>query len=226
MGTYMAVSPIFTTVLSQSEERGWWDGSAERSDPGASAIGYLRPFQVMRRGEMKCPACGKVLEEMSVANIKVDVCRGGCGGMWFDRFEIQKVDEPHEHEGEGLLDVEIDESITVDHSERRTCPKCVDMIMMRHFFSVRRQVEVDECPKCAGFWLDSGELTRIRRQFGSEEERKRATDEYFSEILAGELGAMRSESQEKLEKARKIAGIFRFISPSYYIRGKQDWGAF
>ena len=28
------------------------------------------------------------------------------------------------------------------------------------------------------------------------------------------------------ESARKVARIFKFISPSYYIPGKQGWGAF
>jgi hypothetical protein len=37
---------------------------------------------------------------------------------------------------------------------------------------------------------------------------------------------MEPESQEKAEKARKVANMFRFICPSYYIPGKQDWGAF
>ena len=30
--------------------------------------------------------------------------------------------------------------------------------MMRHFFSVKRQVEVDECPGCGGFRLDAGKM--------------------------------------------------------------------
>jgi len=29
-----------------------------------------------------------------------------------------------------------------------------------------------------------------------------------------------------LESARKIANAFKFICPSYYIPGKQAWGAF
>jgi hypothetical protein len=69
-------------------------------------------------------------------------------------------------------------------------------------------------------------LGKIRRQFSSEEERTAAAGEYFQDIFGKELAAMRSESREKLGKAHKIARIFRFICPSYYIPGKQDWGAF
>ena len=34
--------------------------------------------------------------------------------------------------------------------------------MMRHPFSVKREIEIDECPNCAGYWLDHGELDAIR----------------------------------------------------------------
>ena len=175
---------------------------------------------------MNCPACGNVLQAITVSDIMVDVCEGGCGGIWFDNFELKKFDEPHESAGEELLDIEQDPSIIVDRSQRLKCPKCDDVVMMRHFFSVKKEVEVDECPSCGGFWLDAGELCKIRILFATEQERERAAEEYFSEIFGGEIAAMKAEDQAKLDKIRKISNMFRFICPSYYIPGKQDWGAF
>jgi Zn-finger nucleic acid-binding protein len=175
---------------------------------------------------MKCPACDTAMEEVIVGDIAVDVCKQGCGGLWFDQFELQKVDEPHESTGESLLQTGMDRNVTTDPSERRKCPKCKDIVLMRHFFSVKKEVEVDECPSCAGFWLDYGELGRIRSLYPSEEERKKAANEYFEEIFGVELKRMQEESEEKLEKAKKIARMLRFLCPSYYIRGKQNWGAF
>jgi Zn-finger nucleic acid-binding protein len=90
---------------------------------------------------MNCPACGNILQEKTVEDLVVDVCQGGCGGIWFDNFEIQKFDEPHESAGEALLDIERDESIVIDHTKRLKCPACDDMVMMRHFFSVKKEVE-------------------------------------------------------------------------------------
>ena len=175
---------------------------------------------------MKCPACDTEMEEVIVEDIAVDVCKQGCGGLWFDQFELKKVDEPHESAGESLLQITMDRTVTPDPSERRMCPKCTDIVLMRHFFSVKKEVEVDECPKCAGFWLDYGELGRIRSQYPSEKERKKAADAYFKEIFGVELKKMQEESEEKSEKARKITHMLRFICPSYYIPGKQKWGAF
>ena len=173
---------------------------------------------------MKCPVCDIPMEEVVVENITVDVCKQGCGGLWFDQFELEKVDEPHESAGESLL--LIDGKVKADPSKRHKCPKCKDVVMMRHFFSVKRDVEVDECPQCAGIWLDYGELGRIRDQYNSEEEREKAADDYFADVFGVELKIMKEESKEKFEKAKKIARAFRFICPSYYIPGKQKWGAY
>ncbi|MHC4573106.1 MAG: TFIIB-type zinc ribbon-containing protein [Planctomycetota bacterium] len=124
------------------------------------------------------------------------------------------------------MDIERDESIVVDHTKRLNCPKCDGVVMMRHFFSVKNGVEVDECPNCAGFWLDASELRQIRGLFSSEQERKKAAHEYFSEVFGPELAAMKAENEEKLARTRKVANMFRFICPTYYIPGKQTWGAF
>jgi len=175
---------------------------------------------------MECPACGNQLQQMTAGDVTVDVCKGGCGGIWFDNFELKKFDEPHESAGEALLDIERDESITVDHTKQLKCPKCDDFMMVKHFFSTKKQVEVDECLQCCGFWLDAGELGRIRSLFKTEEERNKAADEYFRHVIGPELAAMQGEDDANLAKARKIANMFRFICPSYYIPGDHNWGAF
>jgi hypothetical protein len=175
---------------------------------------------------MKCPACENELSKMIAGKITVDVCKGGCGGIWFDRFELQKVDEPCESAGEVLLDITKNEKIVIDQTKRRRCPTCTGLIMMRHFMSVKKRVTVDECPGCGGYWLDVGELGTIRKEFNTEEGRRRAAEAYFSEIFDTQLAAMRAQSDEQAHRARWIARIFRFLCPSYYLPGKQDWGAF
>jgi uncharacterized protein len=149
----------------------------------------------------------------------------GCGGIWFDWFELARVDEVSESAGEKFLEVERDPALRPDLSKRIHCPRDSE-IMMRHFHSVERGVLVDECPRCAGFWLDAGELAGIRSEFATEEERKQAAQEYFSELFDPDLAVERAKTMEDLRKARRIAYAFRFICPSYYIPGEQDWGRF
>src|SRR5213079_219364 len=98
---------------------------------------------------MKCPACFNELSKMQVGNVEVDVCHGGCGGVWFDAFELQRVDEETEA-GEPLLHIPRDPKVVVDSARKRECPVCSGMKLMRRFFSPKRQVEIDECPNCAG----------------------------------------------------------------------------
>lgn len=175
---------------------------------------------------MKCPACGNAMKEIQVQDIAVDVCEGGCGGVWFDWFELKKVDEPHEAPGEVLLNVTRDESVVVNPNAKRACPRCDGQTMWRHFASVNREVAVDECPKCAGFFLDYGELNAIRDQFATEDERSEAAEELMAQMFDGELAKLEQASDDQLEKSRRLAHMFRFLLPSYYLKGKQTWGAY
>lgn len=175
---------------------------------------------------MNCPACDHQLQPLTVENLTVDVCKNGCGGIWFDWFELQKVDEPSENLGEALLNIDKDESIQVDHSIKRYCPKCDHVIMMRHFFSTQMAVAVDECPKCGGFWLDAGELKQIREQFASEADREKAAQEFVEKKFGPELEARKQAIQEKSDKIDRAAKAFKFLYPTAWIPGKQDWGMF
>ena len=173
---------------------------------------------------MKCPTCDIDLSQVTIENIQLDVCKDGCGGIWFDRFELEKMDEPHEFTDENLLNVlAVESPADYDQTQKRKCPKCEDTIMMRHFFSVKREVEVDHCPKCAGYWLDENELFKIRKQYESESDRKQAAEQYFADLFDGELLKMQKESEDKAQQAQKIARMFRLICPSYYFKKIKNW---
>jgi Zn-finger nucleic acid-binding protein len=164
---------------------------------------------------------------MTAGPITIDVCAGGCGGIWFDHFELAKVDEQSESAGASLLEIERDPSVEVDLERRRTCPKCgPEMVMMRHFTSVSRKVAIDECPSCSGVWLDAGELSAIRSDFPSAEAREEAARKAFSEMFDAQLEAQLEADEAQLERTRKFAHALRFICPSTYLPGKQSGGAF
>ncbi|MGD0714088.1 MAG: zf-TFIIB domain-containing protein [Gaiellaceae bacterium] len=142
---------------------------------------------------MDCPACGRALSSRSAGDLTVDVCDGGCGGIWFDHFELRKVDEPSEALGDQLLDIPRDPVVVVDPSKRYVCPRCTDgVVMMRHFWSVKREVTIDECPECGGVFLDGGELARIRSEFSSEAAKHAAADAYFAQVADPVVDAARA----------------------------------
>ncbi len=79
--------------------------------------------------------------------------------------------------------------------------------------------------------MDAGELGAPKSEFETEEgsrrqEREQAAARHFSDLFDHELAAAHAETAEDLERAQKIARVFRFICPSYYAPGKQEWGAF
>jgi Zn-finger nucleic acid-binding protein len=189
--------------------------------------GLQRAAPIADIRHVSCPACGHQLSPRTVGDLTVDVCDGGCGGIWFDHFELNKVDERAESAGEALLDVRRDPGVLVDPTERYRCPKDTDgVVLMRHFWSVKREVTIDECPECGGIFLDAGELGRIRNEFDTEAERHAAADAYFKDVVDPLLDEQRAASAEELARARKFAAAFRFITPSWYIPGKQVGAAF
>lgn len=175
---------------------------------------------------MKCPACQTKLSRVTKSGITVDACRKGCGGLWFDNFELEKFDESHESAGEALLDLKPKKPVPVSSTDKRRCPACRDVIMGRYHFSVRKRIEIDECPACGGVWLDAGELAAIRKEHKTEKTRKQAADRYFSKLFREELAGQKTKDRAALKRARKFAHALRFICPSYWIPGKQSWGAF
>ena len=59
-----------------------------------------------------------------------------------------------------------------------------------------------------------------------DEAKREAARAHFGDLIAKEMDKMQQESEEKRDKARKFARMFRLLCPSYYVPGKQGWGAF
>ena len=107
---------------------------------------------------MKCPACKNSLLEKDAGGITLDVCYGGCGGIWFDATELDRVDARAATTLHSIWTLPVS---SVKLNEPRRCPRCPEQVLDRKWFSDRKQVEIDQCPVCRGIWLDAGEFTRI-----------------------------------------------------------------
>lgn len=175
---------------------------------------------------MNCPACNNELTAKTIGDIAVDVCDNGCGGIWFDNFELQKFDEPCESVPEELLNIQTNQNIKVKLDLRYHCPKCDDIVMMRHPFSFKGQVTVDECPACGGIWLDQGELIQIRELFTSQRQKEMQTEQFVERMIGKKLADLEEHDQQQLAKARRFANMFKWLCPTAYIPGRQSWGAF
>jgi Zn-finger nucleic acid-binding protein len=169
---------------------------------------------------MNCPACGGTLTPVDVSGLTIDVCQGGCAGMWFDQSELHALDEPADKAGEILVKLAGQPVVTVDLAQRRRCPKCPNSVLMRHFYSAKRAVTVDECPTCAGTWLDGGELEQIRREYDSGGARRQAAHACLEEILASDrMAQTRAELREQLPSDTFRSRIVSSLLVVFYVVG-------
>jgi Zn-finger nucleic acid-binding protein len=166
---------------------------------------------------MNCPSCKLELGKISAGGLSVFVCQGGCAGLWFGRFELLKLKEPRPGTGERLLKVPRAEGVRFFRNIEAICPYCETSLLMRHFFCRERDVEVCQCAKCGGFWVDSGELARIiEPSFSTEEKQKQAVASYFKTIFDQRIAKMNLANEDISGSARSIVKIFLFLCPEKF----------
>ncbi len=133
---------------------------------------------------MKCPACEKLMDQFCTNTIVFESCTSGCGGIWFDRKEIEHFDEPHEELNQQILSLAAN-----PHPKKRDlkklldCPVCQSQQLYRQFFDSKNEVEIDLCWGCGGIWFELGELVQIRKQFTTFADRQKAVNEYVTTVL-------------------------------------------
>lgn len=112
---------------------------------------------------IRCPACGNKMKKVFIpsAGVNVDICVDGCGGIYFDRKEIQ-----HFQKGNDNSYNEIKKELSgkifthVNQNETRVCPVCAAKMVKTKIQGLN--VEIDTCYSCGGIFLDNGELELIR----------------------------------------------------------------
>ena len=112
---------------------------------------------------MQCPACGNELLPETLNNTTYHVCHGACGGVWFERLELEKCEDTSAFLGDRLT-IQKGVCSSLNQSRRYTCPACENIIMRRRYLDTIEDVMTDECPSCGGFWLNGDELEEMHNQ--------------------------------------------------------------
>lgn len=162
-----------------------------------------------RTHAIPCPACNSRMEISEAGSVTIDICRIGCGGMWFDHKELLKVDEPDETDGELLAHLAVAAN-AADETSRRRCPVCPETVLMRHWYSFRRIVEVDECPGCGGYFLDRDELSEIRDEFSGASDRRQATAAALESTVGEELGVQLALARHQTDRVKDVCKMLKF----------------
>lgn len=161
---------------------------------------------------MECPACGHAMREVEAGNVKVDACQSGCGGLWFDRMELKKLDEKREKDGEPLLSFNKGQSVI--KKERRRCPRCnPHHVLQTKLYHPTILVQIEECPGCGGHFLDPGELAQIRGQAQSDAMRKSAAERIYQQRMVVPATMERIERQRQEAEANSVVNLLQWIFP-------------
>ena len=123
--------------------------------------------------QIECPACGKVMHKipMGESGTMIDICLDGCGGIFFDGQELKLFDEQNENIEEIEKAVEGKTFNKTDESQTRICPVCGNK-MVKNSVSIKNEITIDECYNCGSKFFDHGELTKMREQYPTEEDRR------------------------------------------------------
>ena len=148
---------------------------------------------------MKCTSCGNNLVAVTESGIQIDVCSNGCGGIWFDAGELEKLDEEHEAiSNSSLFSGKNQNTVVVDRARIKKCPKCITEDLERKCNYFDYDIEIDSCKKCSGVWLDSGELRQLRGHNHSRQEREKAIKDF-------------SQQADKTSSPSKIKAVINLL---------------
>ncbi len=115
----------------------------------------------------QCPTCKIDLRRTDYGEygfVILDICPA-CEGAWFDKGELDRLDESVWTEVESLVQP------SVRDVEPRGCPKCGTTLDSISLADVPDLV-LDQCASCKGFWLDVGELEKVQDIAGHIDDEK------------------------------------------------------
>ena len=114
---------------------------------------------------MKCPNCQKDLSSVQVpahysGNIIIDQCPS-CGGIWFDADEFYQVRQG-EAEKIDKLDDQKFKTLSLIRKTPFACPKDGSELIIFKDLNFPKNIIVESCPKCGGFWFNYGEFSALQ----------------------------------------------------------------
>ena len=148
---------------------------------------------------MLCPVCRTEMTEEDFGGVLIDVCKDGCGGLWFDCRELRQLDCGDEGFGKALQEALHAPCQSDKRRGRIDCPKC-GMPMQLHLHRTSRELMVDECYVCGGIFLDVGELKTIRDGY-REGDTGELTDE-IGELSGSELRELIDSELKRLDELK------------------------
>jgi Zn-finger nucleic acid-binding protein len=113
------------------------------------------PDEAENGGRIDCPKCRHKMETVDAAGVKIDRCKG-CGGIWLDALELEKVLAAKGAAKKADPRKPVIEA-TIGQKGATTCPRDRSMLI-RMADKKQPHVKYESCKVCGGVFLDAGEL--------------------------------------------------------------------
>jgi len=105
-----------------------------------------------------CPRCKKTLVQSEIDGETIETCLS-CQGIWLNKNQLNAILSEH---GGDFESCSIDDKPHHDKNPVIKCMHCEDVNMRKINFLDYSDIIMDYCPVCGGFWLDNGELSKIK----------------------------------------------------------------
>lgn len=181
--------------------------------------------------KLKCPGCGaKLVEVYAEATygrvLLLEQCEG-CGGVWFDRWELHFVKDAAL---KSLHEVDLSAFKSLANIEgihgKNLCPKCEEELLPFIDPMLPKDATIKRCDRCSGLWLNRGDL----RKYASHRETYRgasakngtaelATLKHLQkELKASELGKAAPVPEEPPIDTKELAKDVGFLALQTLLR--------
>lgn len=158
---------------------------------------------------MECPVCNKAMKVEDFGVVQVNVCADGCKGIWFACGELAKLDQDNEGVGKALDDALASPRSRSERQGDLDCPAC-RISMHHHQYKAQKGVSIDECYKCGGIFIDSGELKAIREHPMSDADHEAYVQGLLDNVPAYQKAEHDLKRAEQRTRAlRNFGGVMR-----------------
>lgn len=156
---------------------------------------------------MRCPVDSHALKSIFSAevNIEIDVC-DLCHGIWFDSDELAKavaylrITLPIT-KGKDVFMAHVDDTHKAHQSEKYICPRD-EVVMETYTYAGDSGIYIDRCVKCSGFWLNGGELEKLKKYIAPN-----PLEEAVGQVVVTDMKDLERIKKESAELIAQLGGI-------------------
>ena len=131
---------------------------------------------------MICPVCKSDMLVIEYNKIELDYCNQ-CGGVWFDKGELELMLKPASSENNNLLLKNILSSRdAMTPEQKRKCPLCNKK--MKKVNIGYPDILIDVCEHGEGLWFDGGEILKLVRQLPVQSPKENSNEQNLVDFLA------------------------------------------